>query len=49
MKADPLKFDKTNRELNEHNSKIYTFIVMPQLGMNLQDLFAKRNAHFTKV
>ena len=47
IKVDPDKVDKKSNELTDENSKVYTYIVMPRLGMNLHNIFIKRKGHFT--
>ena len=34
--------------LDESNAKIYSYVIMPRLGKNLDTIFRKRNFEFTK-
>ena len=39
---------KSDMKFNEENSKIYTYLVMPRLGMNLLDLLRARDINYTE-
>ena len=34
--------------LSDDNCKVYSYLVMPRYGINLETLFMKRNEKFTK-
>ena len=42
------KIDKKITQFDDHNSKIYNFIVMNRVGMSLRELAQKRHGNFTK-
>ena len=47
--VDTEKVKKTEAiELKENNSRIFTYVIMPRLGKNLDKLFKKIKAQFTK-
>ena len=35
-------------ELNENNSELLSFIIMPEKGLNLESLFIRRKMNFTQ-
>ena len=39
---------KNDLKVKNENSTIYMYVVMPRLGMNLQDFFTTKNAGFTE-
>ena len=47
--VDTEKVKKTDAvDLDENNSRIFTYVIMPRLGKNLDKVFKKRKAQFTK-
>lgn len=53
IRVDPAKVEEqscvaSNELLNQSNSEIFTYVVLPRLGTNLNHLFNKRKGQFTK-
>ena len=48
VKAGVDRDTDTQFQLNESNSTIYSYVIMPRHGKNLDDVFNRRNYKFTK-
>ena len=42
------KMSKNDLKVKKENTTIYMYVVMPRLGMNLHELFNKKNGSFTE-